>query len=220
MSSPRRSRRRLPWQMRSRIFYLLSEGMTAAEILRDPAVSSGAESQGISLTSDDVKAVLRSAEYRRYMAKVSVDAESRTAEKIASAVLENAGAFGQTADIARYELARLLRELIDETARYQHEDLPFPEKIKAVRALSQSFAAIQAPSLERKLAARDAGIAKLQALLALRDAEIRRLRSLAGAGNDEKVIEVMNRKVGLEVSHEIPALSEEMDPGRVSDQTV
>ena len=217
--SVRRSRRRLPWAVRSRILFLLSEGASPEEILADPAVSSGAECREIPLDADDVKSVSRSLEYRRYMDRVSVDAESRTAEKIASSVLENACAFGQTADVARYELAKLLRELIAETLRCR-EELPFPEKIKTVRSLSQSFAAIQSPALERKIAVRDAGIAKLQVLLAARDAEIRRLRSLAGGENGRRVIEAMNEKVGLESAHEISALSEEMDPGRISDQAV
>lgn len=203
-------RTRLPWSVRVRIFGLLSEGTTPDEIAEDPeiaALSSGTGSGGV--TAPEVARLARSAEYRRFAEKVSLDAEARTAEQIAAGVLEYTRAFGTAADIARYELARLIRELIAEAARTESS---LEERIRSVKDLSRSLTSLSAPAFERKLALQSAGLEKLKTLLALRESEIERLKEQAGCGSGERIVEALNEKVGLGETHEIPAVSETLDP--------
>lgn len=205
---PRRTR--LPWNVRVRIFGLLSEGTTPEEIAEDPEIAalfSGAGSGGV--TAEEVARLARSAEYRRFAEKVSLDAEARTAEQIAAGVLEYTRAFGTAADIARYELARLIRELIAEAAKTESS---LEERIRSVKDLSRSLTSLSAPSFERKLALQSVSLEKLKTLLALRESEIERLKEQAGCGSGERIVEALNEKVGLGETHEIPAVSETLDP--------
>lgn len=205
---PRRTR--LPWNVRVRIFGLLSEGTPPDEIAEDPeiaALCSGAGSGGV--TVPEVARLARSAEYRRFAEKVSLDAEARTAEQIAAGVLEYTRAFGTAADIARYELARLIRELIAEAAKTESS---LEERIRSVKDLSRSLTSLSAPAFERKLALQSASLEKLKTLLALRESEIERLKEQAGCGSGERIVEALNEKVGLGETHEIPAVSETLDP--------
>ena len=202
-------RTRIPWRVRVRIFGLLSEGTPTDEILQDPEVSafSGAGPGGV--TEEDLSRLARSVEYRRFAEKVSLDAEARTAERIAAGVLEYTQSFGTASDIARYELARLIRELIAEAAR---SESTLEDRIRSVKALSQSLTSLSAPAFERKLAVQAAGLAKLKTLLALRESEIAHLKEQAGLGSCERVAEALNEKVGLGETDEIPAVSETLDP--------
>ena len=198
-------RARLPWRVRVRIFGLLSEGTPPDEILQDPEIA--AFSGGV--TEEDLSRLARSVEYRRFAEKVSLDAEARTAERIAAGVLEYTQSFGTASDIARYELARLIRELIAEAAR---SESTLEDRIRSVKALSQSLTSLSAPAFERKLAVQAAGLAKLKTLLALRESEIAHLKEQAGLGSCERVAEALNEKVGLGETDEIPAVSETLDP--------
>ena len=198
-------RARLPWRVRVRIFGLLSEGTPPDEILQDPEIA--AFSGGV--TEEDLSRLARSVEYRRFAEKVSLDAEARTAERIAAGVLEYTQSFGTASDIARYELARLIRDLIAEAAR---SESTLEDRIRSVKALSQSLTSLSAPAFERKLAVQAAGLAKLKTLLALRESEIAHLKEQAGLGSCERVAEALNEKVGLGETDEIPAVSETLDP--------
>ena len=212
MTAPtvRQNRRtRFPWRIRVRIFGLLSEGTPPDEILHDPEVAAFAGSAGERMTGTELARLARSEEYRRFAEKVSVDAEARTAERIAVGVLEYTQSFGTASDIARYELARLIRELIAEAAK---SESTLEERIRSIKALSQSLTSLSAPAFERKLAVQAAGLAKLKTLLALRESEIAHLREQAGIGSGERVAEALNEKVGLGEADEIPAVSETLDP--------
>jgi len=209
-SAKRVSRTRLPWNVRVRIFGLLSEGTAPDEIASDPEIAALASGTGAGgVTASDVERLGRTAEYRRFAEKVSLDAEARTAEQIAAGVLEYTKAFGTAADIARYELARLIRELIAEAARTESS---LEERIRSVKDLSRSLTNLSAPAFERKLALQSAGLAKLKTLLALRESEIAHLKEQAGCGSGERIVEALNEKVGLGETHEIPAVSETLDP--------
>jgi len=206
----KKSRRaRLPWPVRMRIYALLSEETPPEEILTDPEVASFSRGETDVVTASDVERLARSAEYRRFVEKVTLDAEARAAERIAAAVLEHTQAFGTAADIARYELAKLIRNLVAEASE---EQVPLEKRIRSVKALSQSLTSLSAPAFERKLAVQSAGLARLKTLLALRESEIARLREQAGSGG-ELVAEALNEKVGLKDDHEISAVSETLDPG-------
>lgn len=201
---------RLPWSVRVRIFGLLSEGTAPDEIAEDPEIAALSSDSGyVGVTAEDVARLARSAEYRRFAEKVSLDAEARTAEQIAAGVLEYTRAFGTAADIARYELARLIRELIAEASRTESS---LEERIRSVKDLSRSLTSLSAPAFERKFARQSASLEKLKTLLALRETEIAHLREQAGCGSGERIVEALNKKVGLEETHEIPAVSETLDP--------
>ena len=211
LAEKRARRVRVPWNIRVRIFGLLSEGTPPDEIAEDPEIAALALSGSDSgcVTAADVARLAKSVEYRRFAEKVSLDAEARTAEQIAAGVLEYTRAFGTAADIARYELARLIRELIAEAARTESS---LEDRIRSVRDLSRSLTSLSAPVFERKLALQSAGLAKLKTLLALRESEIARWKEQAGCGSGERIAEALNEKVGLGETHEIPAVPETLDP--------
>ncbi len=184
--------RKLNWKVRSRILdFLIREAED--EILADPEIRQALQAKKLSLTPEDLESIRRCAEFRTYQEKCSQDAQSRNAERITSAVLENTQALGHITDVARYELAKLVRSLIADT---DHES-ELPEKIKAVSTLSRSLAALTSPAAERRIMQKDAEISRLQTLLEEKESEIARLRELTRNSDSARVIQSLNEQVGL-----------------------
>lgn len=191
---------RLSWKIRSRLLECLREEQSVDDIASDPVVSAALQEKGITLTEEILAGIRRSREYLSYMERAEKDAESRSAEMIAAAVLNHSSALKNVTDNARYELALVVRDLLTDTS-----DLPdIGEKIKAVRALAQCLASLGTAALERKIARRDTLIAGLKQENLRLETELHRLemelqlwKERAGAADASRIVTELNKQVGL-----------------------
>ena len=117
MGGPRNNLSRHPAEIRFRVYALHYEGKTAAEINADPAVAASVSMTGYRLHGNTLTAAFRSAEYKRYIASRERTFAATEADRITQAVLGEAGALSSVTDVARYELAREIRELIDSSLK-------------------------------------------------------------------------------------------------------
>lgn len=186
--------------MRSRILECLKEDLTVEDMVADPVISAALQEKKILLTDDILEGIRRSREYLTYKERAEKDAESRSAEMIAAAVLNHSSALKNVTDNAKYELALVVRDLLSDTS-----DLPdVTEKIKAVRALAQCLASLGTAALERKIARRDTLIAGLKQENLRLESEIHRLeaelqlwKERAGTADAARIVTELNKQVGL-----------------------
>ncbi|MBR1999646.1 MAG: hypothetical protein IJ992_03945 [Lentisphaeria bacterium] len=183
----------LPWRFRSRILEMLLASSTPEEIRRDPGIAAALESKQRSLSDEQIHAIRKSREYILYKEKASRDADSRSAEKIAAAVINNSSALYDITDSARYELAKMIRELLPGTG----ELTDISEKIKAVRSLALSLSSIGTAALMQKINQSAAEILELKQALLRKEEELRLWQARASENAAGQVIENLNRQVGL-----------------------
>lgn len=112
MGGPRNNLTWHPAKVRHRVYALHYEGYSAAQINADPAVAASVAKTGYRLHNNTLAAAWRSAEYKRYAAGRDKTFAAVEGEQIAQRVLEDVGALSSVTDVARYELAREIRELI------------------------------------------------------------------------------------------------------------
>lgn len=112
MGGPRNNLTWHPAKVRYRVYALHYEGYSAAQINADPAVAASVAKTGYRLHNNTLAAAWRSAEYKRYAAGRDKTFAAVEGEQIAQRVLEDVGALSSVTDVARYELAREIRELI------------------------------------------------------------------------------------------------------------
>ena len=191
---------RLGWKTRSRILECLKNGMMPDDITADPVVADALREKNITLTAESFSSIRRSREYLSYMERAGKDADSRSAEMITAAVLNNSSALKNITDNARYELAVIVRDLLSDT----HALPDMQEKIKAIRALAQSLASLSTAAMDRKLARRETLIAGLKKGMLRLEAEKKQLeaelilwKERAGAADAERIVSELNKQVGL-----------------------
>lgn len=191
---------RLGWKIRSRILECLKNGMLPDDITADPVIADALQEKKVTLTAESFSSIRRSREYLTYMERAEKDADSRSAEMITAAVLNNSSALKNITDNARYELAVLVRDLLSDT-----NALPdMQEKIKAIRALAQCLASLSTAAMDRKLARRETLIAGLKKGMLRLEAEKKQLeaelilwKERAGAADAERIVSELNKQVGL-----------------------
>lgn len=114
MGQQRNNLMRHPAAVRFRVYSLHYEGKTVAEINADPAVAESVRLTGYRLHGNTLTAAFRrsNAEFQRYVASQERVLASHEAERITQHVIANAGALDTVTDVARYELAKEIGELI------------------------------------------------------------------------------------------------------------
>lgn len=176
---PRNNYSRLPWEIRSRILGLLHNGAEYDDIRRDPQVAAELKNKKLSLHNTTFQAIRRSEEYQSYVERATEDSAAKKAEAITRAVLENNDALGSVTDIARYELAKLIREEVKATSGDE-------DSVKRIRSLAASLAAVSNPAREaewrKKLDRANAEIEELKAEIAGLNVELETMK----AGTDKK----------------------------------
>ncbi|MEI3038470.1 MAG: hypothetical protein V8T90_05295 [Victivallales bacterium] len=196
---PRNNYSRLPWEIRSRILGLLHNGAEYDDIRRDPQVAAELKNKKLSLHNTTFQAIRRSDEYRDYVARATEDSAAKKAEAITRAVLENNDALGSVTDIARYELAKLIREEVKATSGDE-------DSIKRIRSLASSLAAVSNPAKElswqKKLDRANAEIEELKAEIAQLNQEIETLKTGSGkkpgaAGMTPETLAEVEEKIKL-----------------------
>lgn len=205
-AKPRNNYARLPWEIRSRILGMLHDGAEYEDIRNDAAVSAELKAKNLKLHGTTFQAIRRSAEYRDYVARATEDSAAKKAEAITRAVLENNDALGSVTDIARYELAKLIREEVKATSGDE-------DSVKRIRSLASSLAAVSNPAKElewrKKLDRANAEIAELKNELAQQAAEyelklseaLRRIAELEGgsakAGMSQETLDRVEEQIRM-----------------------
>ena len=205
MAGPRNNYSRLPWAARCRVLSMLYDGAEYDEIRRDPEVAAACAERKLTLHNATFLAVRKCEEYKEFGRKAQSYAAAQSADRIAAGVLNSSGAQADLTDVARYELARAVREILDD------ETSEPGSRAKHLRTLSQTLLALnnsakdeQIAALRRKLdekdralAERDGRIQELKAQIAALEEKISSLKDLAGRVSGTEVIDELNRSVGL-----------------------
>lgn len=167
-AKPRNNYSRLPWEIRSRILGMLHDGAEYDDIRADAEIAAELRKRNLSLHNTTFLAIRRSDEYKSYVERATEDSAAKKAEAITRAVLENNDALGSVTDLARYELAKLIREEVKATSGDE-------DSVKRIRSLATSLAAVSNPAKElewrKKLDRANAEIAELKNELAQQAAE-------------------------------------------------
>ena len=171
----------LPQQVRWHAYGLLLDGATLKSLQADPVVSEALERSGFTLNSANLNRIRQSCEYAEFARMRQKFLETKYSDMMLSAIAKNTGALESMTDQARCKLLEALSGLTDLS------DLPDDERIKALRSLSQSLAALSNP-------ARDGRIAELRRKLR----ENENVRQAAESGWKARETELLNRIAELE----------------------
>lgn len=202
----------LPAALRWKIIFMIDDGATFEAVANDPEIAGEYKKRGLRLTAPAMSGIKKSKEYQEVTAARRRKQLADRSSQLTTALLRDAGTLETVSDQARVKLIQALSDLSDLP---ENSDLSDGDRVKALRSLAQSVAALTNPAkdnqiaeLKRKLREKDdeieaaekehaAEIAKLNFELKKRDDEIAELRKLAGTVDNEAVIQKLNESVGL-----------------------
>ncbi len=202
----------LPAALRWKIIFMIDDGATFEAVSSDPEIAGEYKKRGLRLTAPAMSGIKKSKEYQEVTAARRRKQLADRSSQLTTALLRDAGTLETVSDQARVKLIQALSDLSDLP---ENSDLSDGDRVKALRSLAQSVAALTNPAkdnqiaeLKRKLREKDdeieaaekehaAEIAKLNFELKKRDDEIAELRKLAGTVDNEAVIQKLNESVGL-----------------------
>ena len=202
----------LPAALRWKIIFMIDDGATFEAVANDPEIAGEYKKRGLRLTAPAMSGIKKSKEYQEVTAARRRKQLADRSSQLTTALLRDAGTLETVSDQARVKLIQALSDLSDLP---ENSDLSDGDRVKALRSLAQSVAALTNPAkdnqiaeLKRKLREKDdeieaaekehaAEIARLNFELKKRDDEIAELRKLAGTVDDEAVIQKLNESVGL-----------------------
>lgn len=202
----------LPAALRWKIIFMIDDGATFEAVANDPEIAGEYKKRGLRLTAPAMSGIKKSKEYQEVTAARRRKQLADRSSQLTTALLRDAGTLETVSDQARVKLIQALSDLSDLP---ENSDLSDGDRVKALRSLAQSVAALTDPAkdnqiaeLKRKLREKDdeieaaekehaAEIARLNFELKKRDDEIAELRKLAGTVDNEAVIQKLNESVGL-----------------------
>ena len=202
----------LPAALRWKIIFMIDDGATFEAVANDPEIAGEYKKRGLRLTAPAMSGIKKSKEYQEVTAARRRKQLADRSSQLTTALLRDAGTLETVSDQARVKLIQALSDLSDLP---ENSDLSDGDRVKALRSLAQSVAALTNPAkdnqiaeLKRKLREKDdeieaaekehaAKIARLNFELKKRDDEIAELRKLAGTVDNDAVIQKLNESVGL-----------------------
>nr|DAJ80532.1 MAG TPA: hypothetical protein [Caudoviricetes sp.] len=211
-TGPRSNFSMLPAALRWKIIFMIDDGATFEAVANDPEIAGEYKKRGLRLTAPAMSGIKKSKEYQEVTAARRRKQLADRSSQLTTALLRDAGTLETVSDQARVKLIQALSDLSDLP---ENSDLSDGDRVKALRSLAQSVAALTNPAkdnqiaeLKRKLREKDdeieaaekehaAEIARLNFELKKRDDEIAELRKLAGTVDNEAVIQKLNESVGL-----------------------
>ena len=192
----------LPHQIRWRAYTLLNDGATLKALLADAEIRDALARAGMTLSSANLTGIRKSREYAEFTRLRRKHLEAKQQDMMLTAIAQGTGTLESMTDQARVRLMEAMADLSDLAG------LSEEERIRALRSLSQSVAALsnnardeQIAGLRRKLddsrrqlsAAETEWKAREAALLA-RIAELE--KRLPGV-DTSRVADEMDRKYGV-----------------------
>ena len=129
--APRNNLTRHPAKVRMRVYALHYDGRTAAEINADPLVAESVRKTGFRLHGNTLTRAFAGAEYKAFVRARETTLRETAADQIAQDAIAEAGALASVTDVARYELAKAVRQMIGSA-----------DDVGEVERLTRSLAAI------------------------------------------------------------------------------
>lgn len=171
-NGPRSNFSFLPFELRFRVIGMIQDGCTASAIASDPEVAKAYSAMGSAFNRATMTRIKKSAEFKVLAAKRAARKAAEYDDQLTAAMIREAGSLDNIADQAKVTLMKALSDLSDLS------DMSDESRIKALRSLAQSVAALTNPAkdnriaeLLRKLRDKEAEIDELKAELA--ESEVR-----------------------------------------------
>ncbi len=194
----------LPHQVRWRIYNLMLDGATLKSLLADPEIDAALALAGFTLNVHNLAFARKSREFTDFVQMRRKYLERKYKDMMSAAIAQGAGALESMTEQTRCKLMETLSELADLS------DLPDEERIKAVRSLSQSVAALTNAAKDNRIAelmrklrenetqhqAAETGWKNREAELLARIAELEGSRK-AAAGMSEETLAAVENKIKL-----------------------
>lgn len=136
----------LPQQVRWHVYNLLLNGATWKVLASDPVLSDALKQSGITLSGGSLYRIRHSSEFGEFSRMRHKFLESKYQDMMLSAIVGKSGILESMTDQTKCKLLETLSELTDLS------NLPDEERIKAVRSLSQSVAALSNPAKDNRIA--------------------------------------------------------------------
>lgn len=173
----------LPAALRWKIIFMIDDGATFEAVANDPEIAGEYKKRGLRLTAPAMSGIKKSKEYQEVTAARRRKQLADRSSQLTTALLRDAGTLETVSDQARVKLIQALSDLSDLP---ENSDLSDGDRVKALRSLAQSVAALTNPAkdnqiaeLKRKLREKDDEIeaknAEIERLKAEHKAEIERL---------------------------------------------
>ena len=198
-NGPRSKFSMLPHQIRWRAYNLLSDGATLKALTADPDIKDALERAGMKLSSANLAGIRKGKEYADFCAMRRKHLEAKQKDMMLTAIAQGTGTLESMTDQARCKLMEALSDLSDES------------RIKALRSLAQSVAALSNPAkdnqiaeLKRKLRENEAQQQAAETEWKTREAEL--LARIAELEGGRKAASGMTRETLAEVEDKIKLL--------------
>ena len=184
---------------------MIQDGCTAAAIGADPEVAEAYARLGSAFNRATMTRIKKSAEYKELAAKRAARKAAEYDDQLTAAMIREAGSLDNIADQAKVTLMKALSDLSDLS------DLTDESRIKALRSLAQSVAALSNPAkdnriadLMRKLREKEAQQQAAETEWKNREAEL--LARIAELEGSRKAASGMTRETLAEVEDKIKML--------------
>ena len=211
-NGPRSKFSMLPHQIRWRAYNLLSDGATLKALTADPDIKDALARAGMKLSSANLAGIRKGKEYADFCAMRRKHLEAKQKDMMLTAIAQGTGTLESMTDQARCKLMEALSGMSDLlAATKQGEDGSDESRIKALRGLAQSVAALSNPAkdnriaeLTRKLREKEAQIEAIEKEHSAYEAELlARIGELEGS---RKAASGMSRETLAEVEDKIKML--------------
>ena len=199
----------LPLQVRYRAYNLLVDGATCKTVAEDPVIRTAMEKAGVTLSPKNIAMVRKCQEFADFAAMRRKHLEAKRKDMMLAAISQGTGTLESMTEQARCRLMEALSGMSDllATAK-QGEDGSDEDRIKALRSLAQSMAAISNPAkdsriaeLQRKLREKEARLQAAEAEWKAREAELlaklAEARKNTPAGMSRETLEEVEDKIKL-----------------------
>ena len=204
-NGPRSKFSMLPHQIRWRAYNLLSDGATLKALTADPDIKDALARAGMKLSSANLAGIRKGKEYADFTAMRRKHLEAKQKDMMLTAIAQGTGTLESMTDQARVRLMEALSDLSNLS------DLSDESRIKALRSLAQSVAALsnqqkdnRISELTRKLHAAEELHAAAEQEWKAREAEL--LARIAELEGGRKAASGMTRETLAEVEDKIKLL--------------
>ena len=199
----------LPLQVRYRAYNLLMDGATCKTVAEDPVIRTAMEKAGVTLSAKNIAMARKRQEFADFAAMRRKHLEAKRKDLMLAAISQGTGTLESMTEQARCRLMEALSGMSDllATAK-QGEDGSDEDRIKALRSLAQSVAALSNPAkdsriaeLQRKLREKEARLQAAEAEWKAREAELlaklAEVRKNTPAGMSRETLEEVEDKIKL-----------------------
>ena len=209
-AGPRSNFSMLPSAVRWKIIFLIDDGATFEAVSNDPEIAAEYKKRGLRLTAPAMSGIKKSKEYLEVTAARRKKQLAERSDQLTTALLRDAGTLETVSDQVRVSLMKAVSELSDIS---DNSELSDGERVKALRSLAQSVAALTNPAKDNQIAEWKKKYSDLQARFEAAEqehaAEVARL--LAADREKDQLTETLKEELSKFKAQNSGAVIEEMD---------